>query len=96
MGGDGPGESKLPRWLKEREVEGDVLRNDMGHGVPFRPGVFDGCVSISAVQWLCNADNSAHVPQRRLKKFFTQLYKCLKRAPRRFCKFIPTDRDKRR
>ena len=74
---------------KEREVEGDVLRNDMGHGVPFRPGVFDGCVSISAVQWLCNADNSAHVPQRRLKKFFTQLYKCLKRGAKAILQIYP-------
>jgi len=73
----------------EREVEGDVLRNDMGHGVPFRPGVFDGCVSISAVQWLCNADNSAHVPQRRLKTFFTQLYKCLKRGAKAILQIYP-------
>ena len=74
---------------KEREVEGDVLRNDMGHGVPFRPGVFDGCVSISAVQWLCNADNSAHVPQRRLKTFFTQLYKSLKRGAKAILQIYP-------
>lgn len=35
-----------------------------------RPGVFDGCISISALQWLCNADKRDHVPQRRLKCFF--------------------------
>lgn len=74
---------------REREVEGDVTRNDMGHGVPFRPGVFDGCVSISAVQWLCNADNSAHIPQRRLKTFFTQLYKCLKRGAKAVLQIYP-------
>lgn len=74
---------------REREVEGDVMRNDMGHGVPFRPGVFDGCVSISAVQWLCNADNSAHVPQKRLKTFFTQLYKCLKRGAKAVLQIYP-------
>ena len=51
----------------EREVEGDVLESDIGHGVPFRPGVFDGCVSISAIQWLCNADKSEHDPRKRLK-----------------------------
>ena len=74
---------------KEREVEGEVLLNDMGHGVPFRPGVFDGCVSISAVQWLCNADNSAHNPHRRLKAFFTQLYKCLKRGAKAILQIYP-------
>ena len=42
----------------ERAVEGDVLELGHRHGVPFRPGVFDGCVSISAIQWLCNADRA--------------------------------------
>ena len=40
----------------DREVEGDVVLGDMGQGIPFRPGMFDGCISISALQWLCNAD----------------------------------------
>ena len=26
-----------------------------GHGLPVRPGTVDGAISISAVQWLCNA-----------------------------------------
>ena len=33
----------------EREVEGDVLHSDMGHGFGFRPGTFDGAISISAI-----------------------------------------------
>jgi 18S rRNA (guanine1575-N7)-methyltransferase len=33
----------------EREVEGDVLLTDMGHGFGFRPGTFDGAISISAL-----------------------------------------------
>ncbi|XP_066492591.1 probable 18S rRNA (guanine-N(7))-methyltransferase [Tiliqua scincoides] len=36
----------------EREVEGDLMLADMGQGIPFRPGMFDGCISISAVQLL--------------------------------------------
>lgn len=40
---------------KDREVEGDLCLHDLGHGLPLRPGSFDGAVSISAVQWLCNA-----------------------------------------
>jgi 18S rRNA (guanine1575-N7)-methyltransferase len=39
---------------KEREVEGDLCLHDLGHGLPLRPGSFDGAISISAVQWLCN------------------------------------------
>ena len=61
----------------------------MGHGCPFRPGVFDGCVSISAVQWLCNADNSQHNPRKRLKVFFTQLYRTLKRGAKAVMQFYP-------
>ena len=33
----------------EREVEGDVIHTDMGHGFGFRAGTFDGAVSISAL-----------------------------------------------
>uniref|UniRef100_A0A3B4WLL9 BUD23 rRNA methyltransferase and ribosome maturation factor n=2 Tax=Seriola lalandi dorsalis TaxID=1841481 RepID=A0A3B4WLL9_SERLL len=28
----------------DREVEGDLLLGDMGQGMPFRPGTFDGCI----------------------------------------------------
>ncbi len=28
----------------EREVEGDLLVHDMGQGVPFKPGTFDGVI----------------------------------------------------
>ena len=39
----------------DREVEGDLCVSDLGQGLPFRSGTFDGAISISAVQWLCNA-----------------------------------------
>ena len=39
----------------DREVEGDLAVGDLGQGLPFRTGTFDGAISISAVQWLCNA-----------------------------------------
>lgn len=61
----------------EREVEGDLILGDMGQGCPFRAGSFDGAVSISALQWLCNADKSTHRPVQRLYKFFSMLYACL-------------------
>ena len=46
------------------------MLGDMGHGIPFRAGIFDGCISISAVQWLCNADKKSHNPPKRLYAFF--------------------------
>ena len=44
---------------QERGVEGDVCLHDLGQGLPLRPGTFDGAISISAVQWLCNAVRAA-------------------------------------
>ena len=73
----------------EREVEGDLLCYDMGQGMTFRAGSFDGCISISALQWLCNADRANHVPQRRLKRFFTSLYRILVRGARAVFQFYP-------
>ncbi|RZB40477.1 ribosome biogenesis methyltransferase WBSCR22 [Asbolus verrucosus] len=73
----------------EREVEGDVLLTDMGQGCPFRAGAFDGAVSISALQWLCNADKKSHKPVQRLYKFFSSLYACLSRAARAVFQFYP-------
>ncbi len=46
----------------EREVEGDLCLLDLGHGLPIRPGIFDGAISISALQWLCNAVSTMPLP----------------------------------
>lgn len=58
-------------------MEGDIILSDLGEGVPFRAGSFDGAISISALQWLCNADKSTHIPPRRLYKFFSTLYSAM-------------------
>ncbi|XP_010263231.1 PREDICTED: probable 18S rRNA (guanine-N(7))-methyltransferase [Nelumbo nucifera] len=73
----------------EREVEGDLMLSDMGQGLGFRPGVIDGAISISAVQWLCNADKSSHNPRLRLKAFFGSLYRCLARGARAVLQVYP-------
>merc|ERR1711892_1648715 len=57
----------------ERELEGDLACSDLGEGLPFRAGAFDGAISISALQWLCNADKTYHKPHKRLYKFFLVL-----------------------
>lgn len=99
----------VPDVALDREVEGDLLVGDMGQGMPFRPGTFDGCIrleeqhplmwekiarffffffwhfisssscSISALQWLCNADKRTHSPPKRLYTFFSTLYSSLVR-----------------
>ncbi|GAM17000.1 hypothetical protein SAMD00019534_001750 [Acytostelium subglobosum LB1] len=73
----------------EREVEGDVILRDMGQGLPFRPGSFDGAISISAVQWLCNAEKSHHNPRKRLQVFFQSLFSVLTRGGKAILQFYP-------
>lgn len=81
-----------PSMLKialDREVEGDLTLADMGQGVPFKTATFDGAISISVLQWLCNIDNSTHVLQKRLNAFFSSLYACLASSARAVFQFYP-------
>ena len=55
------------------------------------PGLFDGAVSISAVQWLCNADTARADPRRRLRRFFETLYSCLRRGARAVLQVYPSN-----
>ncbi|XP_050352983.1 probable 18S rRNA (guanine-N(7))-methyltransferase [Nymphalis io] len=73
----------------ERETEGDLILADMGEGVPFKAGSFDGAVSVSALQWLFNADKKSHQPVKRLYKFFSSLYASLSRSARAVFQFYP-------
>lgn len=50
-----------------RDVEGDLLLRDAGEELPFRAGSFDGAISVSAIQWLCNVDQVR--PTRSEKNF---------------------------
>lgn len=64
----------------ERESEtGDLIQADNGQGLPFRPGSFDGAISISAIQWLCYSNTSEQDPKLRLNRFFSSLYYILKK-----------------
>ncbi|KAJ5468673.1 hypothetical protein N7475_006425 [Penicillium sp. IBT 31633x] len=73
----------------QRDVEGDLFLADIGQGVPFRPGTFDAAISISAIQWLCNAETSDVTAEGRLKRFFEGLYASLRRGGRAVCQFYP-------
>ncbi|CCH61932.1 hypothetical protein TBLA_0F03990 [Henningerozyma blattae CBS 6284] len=76
-----------------REVEGDLMLQDMGVGIPFRAGTFDAAISISAIQWLCNADTSYNDPKRRLMRFFNSLFACLKKGGKFVAQFYPKNDD---
>lgn len=76
-----------------RELEGDLMLQDIGQGVPFRAGTFDAAVSISAIQWLCNADTSYNDPQQRLMRFFNSLFASLKKGGKFVAQFYPKNED---
>jgi|EP00505_MAST-04D_sp_SCG-Rhode-Island_P005394 18S rRNA (guanine1575-N7)-methyltransferase len=73
----------------DREVEGDVIQADMGQGIAFRPGLFDGAISISALQWLFYPSKRCHSPYKRLQALFSQLYSSLYRGARAVFQFYP-------
>jgi 18S rRNA (guanine1575-N7)-methyltransferase len=73
---------------KENEM-GDLIHQDMGLGLPFRPGSFDGIISVSAIQWLCYSDSSDQDPKLRLNRFFSSLYGILKRDAKAILQFYP-------
>ena len=74
---------------KEREIDGDIILHDAGQGLPFRPGCFDGCISVSALQWLCTSNKKGDNPVRRLHTFFSSLYACLSRGSKAVFQFYP-------
>ncbi|KNC53520.1 williams Beuren syndrome chromosome region 22 [Thecamonas trahens ATCC 50062] len=73
----------------DRGVEGDLAEADIGHGLFFRPGTFDGAISVSVLQWLCHIYKNEHVPKRRLRKFFQSLFNCLSPGARAVFQFYP-------
>ena len=77
----------------QRQVDGDLFLQDLGQGLGFRPGSFDGAISISVLQWLCNADQTHHVPRKRLSRFFSTLYTSLARGARAVFQFYPESPD---
>eukprot|EP00965_Chrysotila_dentata_P173876 5740030-Pleurochrysis_carterae.AAC.1 len=77
------------RAAKVREADGDLIHRDMGRGMNFRQGVFDGAISISALQWLCYSNDNNEDPRKRLTVFFQSLYKCLRRGARAVLQFYP-------
>lgn len=62
----------------DRRESLDCLRMDMGEGLHFQPGIFDGVISVSAIQWLFHSYNSSSHPTRRIRTFFTSLYSVCK------------------
>ncbi|KAJ2395483.1 18S rRNA (guanine1575-N7)-methyltransferase [Coemansia sp. RSA 2559] len=73
----------------DKDVEGDLFLQDIGQGMGFRPGTFDGAISVSVLQWLCNADKTENRPRYRLQRFFSTLFMSLQRGARAIFQFYP-------
>ncbi len=65
------------------------MQVDIGQGWKFRPGVFDGAISISTIQWLCVASKKFYNPFKRCCKFFQSLYESLRIGGRAVLQFYP-------
>lgn len=83
-GGEGGGSGYVSPLMVE------VAHHDIGLGLPFRPGSFDGCISISVLQWLCHSSKKGEVPQRRLRSLFQHLYNALRRGAKAVFQFYPS------
>ena len=68
---------------------GELVLGDMGQGFGFRAGMFDGAISVSALQWLCYNDRKNHKSAARLQQFFSCLYRSLRRGARAALQFFP-------
>lgn len=87
-------ESPMEVSAKRRRVSAksaELVQHDMGLGLPFRDGTFDGAISVSAIQWLCYDNSSDQSAHKRLGRFFGSLYSILKRGSRAALQFYPQD-----
>ena len=75
-------------------ARGAVLRGDFSQGLPFRAGAFDGCVSVSAAQWLCAGTESTdegggNENDETLRRFFARLRFALRPGARAALQVYP-------
>ncbi|KAG0442649.1 18S rRNA (guanine-N(7))-methyltransferase bud23 [Dictyocoela muelleri] len=73
--------------LSERPLA--LINGDIGNGLPFKPGTFDGIVSVSCIQWLMHSFKKEHDPMLRIDIFFKSLYYVLKREGKAVLQFYP-------
>lgn len=57
------------------------------------PRSFDGCISVSALQWLCYSNKKSENPRARLIRFFQSLYSCLCHGARAALQIYPENND---
>ncbi|XP_058793307.1 LOW QUALITY PROTEIN: probable 18S rRNA (guanine-N(7))-methyltransferase [Phymastichus coffea] len=73
--------------------KGDLILSDIGQGISFCAGCFDGAISISVLQWLCNSDKKLHIVKKRLQVFFRTLFSSLSTHARAIFQFYPENNE---
>ncbi|KAG9396030.1 S-adenosyl-L-methionine-dependent methyltransferase [Carpediemonas membranifera] len=71
----------------------DLIQMDIGNGVPFAANTFDGCISVSVLQWLCHSYATSQNPRWRLMKLFSDLYAVLRVGARAVFQWYPQNAD---
>jgi len=90
MSDDGNLEDTPTKKQRQTHIDSaELLQHDMGLGLPFREGSFDGVISVSALQWLCYDNSSKQTAAKRLNRFFSSLYRILKSDSRAALQFYP-------
>jgi len=90
---EAPEDARSAKRRRRANGTAEVLEHDMGLGLPFRDARFDGCISVSALQWLCYDNASSQSASRRLGRFFASLYACLRAGSRAALQFYPENDD---
>jgi len=75
----------------DKGCEGDMFAQDAGAPFSFRAGVFDGAISISAIQWLVSGDPT--MAASKLYNLFSSLKRALAPGARAALQFYPEASD---
>lgn len=78
--------------VAKQKTNGMLFLCDIGEGLFFKPGTFDGAISVSMLQWLCYSDKTEHNTEKRLKCFFSSLLRCLTKNASAVFQFYPENK----
>ncbi|KAF7682827.1 18S rRNA (guanine-N(7))-methyltransferase bud23 [Astathelohania contejeani] len=67
----------------------DIFKCDIGMGLPFTPGTFDGVISVSVLQWLFHSYSTEENPITRIRRFMQDLFSVMKRNSKAVLQFYP-------
>ncbi|KAH0789550.1 putative 18S rRNA (guanine-N(7))-methyltransferase [Histomonas meleagridis] len=79
----------LEHIMRPMDSPNSYVRCDIGEGMPFRPGVYDGAIGIDVLQWLFSVFPGCDPVPKRIRTFFETLHGCLACGARAVFNFHP-------